>query len=749
LWPDCWRLRCINHNNQPAPGFPLQYGHSFMGSPAVYDIDEDGKLELMVATYDELFYVYDLETTQWDYPKFRFDPYNTGTYDRRAPSQPYMYVEKSINGNDALLRWNRIVTDTFGNRELMYGYVVYRSTSPDFGAVHTDSIGIVVQPDTTYRDVGALNGSASYYYCVRAVDWARNKSECSNVAYVFHKPFIENPSATDKNWVSLPWDNGYSTVSDVTDDVSPGGDPLTKVTRLRDEQTFESWLWDADFLEWYGVDFVITSGEGYEMVSVSDTVLLFVGVNDPQGLVVLNENAANTDKNWVSIPYHAVYDHVSDITSEYSPGGDPLTKVTSLQDDQLFESWLWDADFLEWYGADFAIERGRGYEFVTIVDTVWDPTEYAGGSKGSFAHGGSGVEVHLGDQVQADRAPGWHMADGIWQMATEPRVQDTGLRAEGGDKAKVESQKAKDKSQNVSSVQRNASSVERQALSVAHQASGVERSAVSHVVRGHVGLEGCRDLVFTVFCLDRPDDVLTEAVVGCGWAEQDGNAAFWCDVGNFAAGWSAGDECVVIVEALREGCGQYAVMRFVLDGLVDIQELGEVVLAPLPQVVRNEQGWSWSVVDDEALIGYSVYVGEERLNTVVIEGQEYCSAAADVVLRLVLCGGYETVYGTSGVQAYEDDVLPTRFCFTVSPNPFVTTLGIRYALPQACDVRVAVYDVTGRQVATVVCEPQEPGYYDIPWSGHDEHGRTVAAGIYFVRIQTPAHEQQHKVIRVQ
>ncbi|KPK67686.1 hypothetical protein AMJ87_12995 [candidate division WOR_3 bacterium SM23_60] len=196
MWSDCWRLRCISYDNQPVPGFPLQYGHSFIGSPAVYDIDADGKLELMVATYDELFYVYDLEASQWDYPKFRFDPYNTGTYDRRQPSAPYISTAQKI-GQDVRFTWNTITTDEYGAPELMHGYVVYRSTSPDFEAVHTDSIGIVLQPDTTYRDVGVLNGSASYYYCVRAVDWARNKSERSNVAYAFRKQFNENTSTTD------------------------------------------------------------------------------------------------------------------------------------------------------------------------------------------------------------------------------------------------------------------------------------------------------------------------------------------------------------------------------------------------------------------------------------------------------------------------------------------------------------------------------------------------------------------------
>jgi hypothetical protein len=752
MWPDCWRLRGINHDNQPAAGFPLQYGHGFMGSPAAYDIDEDGKLELMVATYDELFYVYDLESSEWDYPKFRFDPYNTGTYDRRQPVAPYISSIEKI-GQDVRLTWGGVVADTFGAPEIMYGYVVYRSTQPDFAAGHSDSIGVVMVGDTVYRDVGALNGGQSYYYCVRAVDWARNQSVRSNIAYVFHKPFVENPGTTDKNWVSLPWSSGYSTVSDLTDDVSPSGDPVVKITNLRDDQLFESYLWDDLFMEWSGTNFAITSGRGYEMVSLSDTVLLFVGVNDPAGLVLLNENPAATDKNWVSVPYNAVYSTVKQITDEYCPSGDPVIKITNLRDDQLFESYLWDDLFMEWTGLNYAIEDGRGYEMVTVVDTTWDPTEYSSGSKrGPFGVCGSDIAIHNGTSVSSNRVPLWRMADGGWRIANGQWL-NAGTR-EFND-ANTRESGERDTPYAIRHMLPTASDADTRELV---DAKGRESHTdlkpkaqslmpkTSHILRGYVGFEGCEDLVFTVFCAGRPEDVLTESMVGCGWAEHEGMAVFWCDVGNFAQSWVSGEECVVIIEAVRDGCGQYAVLRCQLDGVVDIQELGEVALVAVPEPVRSAQGWSWFACADEAVIGYSLYAGAERLNSVVIERGEYVTAAADAVLRLVLPGGYETVYGSSGVQGYEDSELPVRFDFAVSPNPFRRTLGICYALPKPCDVAVTVYDATGRQVRSLVTGHQEPGYYDVMWSGVDDRARTVSTGVYFVQIHTSQYESQRKVI---
>ncbi len=191
-----WHLYAYKQNGQQASAFPIRLDNRIESSPAAFDIDADGKLELMMSSNDYFFYVYDLETEEVVWPRFKYDPYNSGLYDSRQPSSPYIHAAEKI-GQDVRFAWSKITTDKYGTPEIMYGYVIYRSTSPDFVPTHADSIGFTVQRDTTYRDVGVLNTSMSYYYCVRAVDWARNKSKCSNMAYVFHKQFVENPSAAD------------------------------------------------------------------------------------------------------------------------------------------------------------------------------------------------------------------------------------------------------------------------------------------------------------------------------------------------------------------------------------------------------------------------------------------------------------------------------------------------------------------------------------------------------------------------
>ena len=72
--------------------------------------------------------------------------------------------------------------------------------------------------------------------------------------------------------VALPWYNDYSTVSDLTTDLSPSGDPLIKVTRLKDDNYYEDYLWNVSFNMWLGPNFAIEPGRGYEVITINDTI---------------------------------------------------------------------------------------------------------------------------------------------------------------------------------------------------------------------------------------------------------------------------------------------------------------------------------------------------------------------------------------------------------------------------------------------------------------------------------------------
>jgi len=69
------------------------------------------------------------------------------------------------------------------------------------------------------------------------------------------------------------------------------------------------------------------------------------------------------------------------------------------------------------------------------------------------------------------------------------------------------------------------------------------------------------------------------------------------------------------------------------------------------------------------------------------------------------------------------------------PNPFRSTTKIRFALPERGPVTLAVYDVMGRRVATIIESEMAAGVHDIAWNGRAESGQPLASGVYLYRLE--------------
>jgi len=75
--------------------------------------------------------------------------------------------------------------------------------------------------------------------------------------------------------------------------------------------------------------------------------------------------------------------------------------------------------------------------------------------------------------------------------------------------------------------------------------------------------------------------------------------------------------------------------------------------------------------------------------------------------------------------------LPMQYeLFQNYPNPFNPSTVINYALPEASDVTIRIYDVMGRRIATLLNEKQTAGWHNVTWNAG-----SVASGTYFYRIQ--------------
>lgn len=68
------------------------------------------------------------------------------------------------------------------------------------------------------------------------------------------------------------------------------------------------------------------------------------------------------------------------------------------------------------------------------------------------------------------------------------------------------------------------------------------------------------------------------------------------------------------------------------------------------------------------------------------------------------------------------------------PNPFNPVTDIAYRIPEADRVELAVYNLLGERVKTLVNRRQAAGEYRVPWNGTDDYGRAVASGVYLYRL---------------
>ena len=75
------------------------------------------------------------------------------------------------------------------------------------------------------------------------------------------------------------------------------------------------------------------------------------------------------------------------------------------------------------------------------------------------------------------------------------------------------------------------------------------------------------------------------------------------------------------------------------------------------------------------------------------------------------------------------------------PNPFNPTTIIRYQLPVASDVRLVIYDILGREVATLVNEKIAPGSYEVKWDGVN-----VPTGMYICRMTAGGFVESRKML---
>ena len=82
------------------------------------------------------------------------------------------------------------------------------------------------------------------------------------------------------------------------------------------------------------------------------------------------------------------------------------------------------------------------------------------------------------------------------------------------------------------------------------------------------------------------------------------------------------------------------------------------------------------------------------------------------------------------------------------PNPATDHVGLEFELRRAGPVSIAVHDVGGRVVRRITDAEFDSGRHALTWDRRDDTGRTLAAGLYFIRLKADDAQLTRKALLV-
>jgi endonuclease/exonuclease/phosphatase family metal-dependent hydrolase len=116
------------------------------------------------------------------------------------------------------------------------------------------------------------------------------------------------------------------------------------------------------------------------------------------------------------------------------------------------------------------------------------------------------------------------------------------------------------------------------------------------------------------------------------------------------------------------------------------------------------------------------------------------AAASDLVISL-------RAKPLSGAADVPGGPIPTTLAFyPPHPNPVARDVAFAFDLPQEAPVSLAIFDLSGRRVASITSGTLPAGHYQMPWNAVADGGTRVAGGLYFARFSTPGMNRVSRLI---
>jgi hypothetical protein len=101
----------------------------------------------------------------------------------------------------------------------------------------------------------------------------------------------------------------------------------------------------------------------------------------------------------------------------------------------------------------------------------------------------------------------------------------------------------------------------------------------------------------------------------------------------------------------------------------------------------------------------------------------------------------------SDVEDGSDPVLPEDFVLRQNhPNPFNSSTLIEYNLPERVHVNVAIFNILGQRIRSLVDAEEAVGSHAVEWDGRSDNGHEMATGVYFYRVTAGDHVEVKKML---
>jgi hypothetical protein len=141
---------------------------------------------------------------------------------------------------------------------------------------------------------------------------------------------------------------------------------------------------------------------------------------------------------------------------------------------------------------------------------------------------------------------------------------------------------------------------------------------------------------------------------------------------------------------------------------------------------------------EKAAIGPTFGVGKDNTLTDWTE-------ATDIQLADSLWKYYKIFFPTS--VRYIAGVSPENYSIGQNyPNPFNPSTEINFQIPVKAHVTLIIFDVTGKQVKTMIDREMPQGKYNVTWNSKNDYNEYVASGVYFYKIQAGPYSMTKKMM---